>query len=223
LVTFALFLDALQQNNLAMKQQFSTLSTWHEEVLNVHQSHKAKFDEMKALILKVKFKLFWSLNKINDFFTQLKNDNEALTKKVQSQSKITEVEAENKDLKNKVQDLEKKMQDYQALIKVLFISILFENQLKILLQQENGTLKDHISKLEEKIATGTTATDAQERAERRVRELAEERVQLLREKIELQHRAELLQTELASVQADGFVVLNEAKKEVQAQPKEVKF
>jgi hypothetical protein len=45
--------EALQQNNLAMKQQFSTLSTWHEEVLSVHQSHKSKFDEMKELIVKV--------------------------------------------------------------------------------------------------------------------------------------------------------------------------
>jgi NF-kappa-B essential modulator NEMO len=45
--------EALQQNNLAMKQQFTTLSTWNEEVLSVHQSHKSKFDEMKTLIVKV--------------------------------------------------------------------------------------------------------------------------------------------------------------------------
>jgi len=59
------------------------------------------------------------------------------------------------------------------------------------------------------------ATDAQERAERRVRELAEERVQLLKDKSELQTQTLLLQEELTAVQTDGFVLLNtvESKKE----------
>lgn len=36
-----------------MKQQFSTLQTWQEEVFKVHQNHKEKFEETKNLILKV--------------------------------------------------------------------------------------------------------------------------------------------------------------------------
>jgi len=50
--------------------------------------------------------------------TQLKTENEALTKRVQHQPKLDEMGSENKDLKNKVHDLEKKMLDYQAVLKV---------------------------------------------------------------------------------------------------------
>lgn len=79
-------------------------------------------------------------------------------------------------------------------------------------------MKDQISKLEERIATGMTSTDAQERAERRVRELAEERVQLIRDKQELQDRTLLLEEELSSVRDEGFVLLNsEPKREQQAE------
>ena len=61
------------------------------------------------------------------------------------------------------------------------------------------------------------STDAQERAERRVRELAEERVQLIRDKQELQHRALTLQMELSSGRDEGFILLGaEAKTEQQA-------
>lgn len=75
--------------------------------------------------------------------------------------------------------------------------------------QENVSLKDQIAKLEERIAAGMTSTDAQERAERRVRELAEERVQLIRDKQELQQRTLLLQEELSSGRDEGFVLVND--------------
>jgi len=45
--------ETLQQNNLAMRQQFNTLAMWQEEVFKVHQNHKAKFAETKELVLKV--------------------------------------------------------------------------------------------------------------------------------------------------------------------------
>lgn len=45
--------ETLHQNNLAMKQQFSTLQTWQEEVFKVHKNHKEKFEETKSLILKL--------------------------------------------------------------------------------------------------------------------------------------------------------------------------
>lgn len=48
-----LSLETLQQNNLAMRQQFNTLAMWQEEVFKVHQNHKAKFAETKELVLKV--------------------------------------------------------------------------------------------------------------------------------------------------------------------------
>jgi hypothetical protein len=48
-----LSLETVQQNNLAMKQQFSTVAMWQEEVFKVQQNHKAKFAETKDLVLKV--------------------------------------------------------------------------------------------------------------------------------------------------------------------------
>lgn len=42
--------ETLKQSNLAMKQQFSTLLLWQEEVLKVHQNHKKKFSETKEFI-----------------------------------------------------------------------------------------------------------------------------------------------------------------------------
>ncbi|XP_046744366.1 optineurin isoform X2 [Diprion similis] len=42
--------ETLKQNNLAMKQQFNVLAAWQEEIMKVHQSHKQKFTETKALI-----------------------------------------------------------------------------------------------------------------------------------------------------------------------------
>ncbi|XP_011691264.1 PREDICTED: flagellar attachment zone protein 1 isoform X2 [Wasmannia auropunctata] len=42
--------ETLRQNNDSMKQQFSTLAMWQEEVTKVHQSHKQKFSETKELI-----------------------------------------------------------------------------------------------------------------------------------------------------------------------------
>lgn len=42
--------ETLKQNNIAMKQQFNSLATWHEEIMRVHQDHKKKFAETRELI-----------------------------------------------------------------------------------------------------------------------------------------------------------------------------
>lgn len=42
--------ETLKQNTVAMKQQFNTLVTWQEEVMNVHKHHKQKFTETRQLI-----------------------------------------------------------------------------------------------------------------------------------------------------------------------------
>ncbi|XP_046836242.1 WD repeat-containing protein 87-like isoform X1 [Vespa crabro] len=42
--------ETLKQNTVAMKQQFNTLVTWQEEVMNVHKNHKQKFKETRQLI-----------------------------------------------------------------------------------------------------------------------------------------------------------------------------
>ncbi|XP_029035689.2 centromere-associated protein E-like [Osmia bicornis bicornis] len=42
--------ETLKQNNIAMKQQFNTLSDWQEEIMKVHQNHKKKFAETRELI-----------------------------------------------------------------------------------------------------------------------------------------------------------------------------
>lgn len=46
--------DALNQNNLAMKTQFEALSKWQQEVSETHRSHKQKFEETRALVIKLK-------------------------------------------------------------------------------------------------------------------------------------------------------------------------
>nr|CAD7200310.1 unnamed protein product [Timema douglasi] len=46
--------DTLNQNNMAMRQQFQTLVKWQEEVLKVHQNHKEKFAETRDLINKLR-------------------------------------------------------------------------------------------------------------------------------------------------------------------------
>ncbi|PSN31802.1 hypothetical protein C0J52_22316 [Blattella germanica] len=46
--------ETLNQNNLVMKHQFTTLVKWQEEVFIVHQNHKAKFAETKELVLKLR-------------------------------------------------------------------------------------------------------------------------------------------------------------------------
>lgn len=42
--------ETLKQNNIAMKQQFNTLASWQEQIMNVHQNHKKKFLETRNLI-----------------------------------------------------------------------------------------------------------------------------------------------------------------------------
>lgn len=42
--------ETLKQNTQSMKQQFNTLVTWQEEVMNVHKHHKQKFKETRQLI-----------------------------------------------------------------------------------------------------------------------------------------------------------------------------
>lgn len=42
--------ETLKQNTLSMKEQFSTLAMWQEEVMKVHENHKRKFAETRELI-----------------------------------------------------------------------------------------------------------------------------------------------------------------------------
>jgi len=42
--------ETLKQNTLSMKEQFSTLAMWQEEVMKVHENHKKKFAETRELI-----------------------------------------------------------------------------------------------------------------------------------------------------------------------------
>ncbi|XP_059473235.1 optineurin-like isoform X2 [Neocloeon triangulifer] len=143
-------------------------------------------DEVQGVLLSHKTKF----EEMKSIILKLKNENKSLTAKVVDQPKFDETLKENEDLKNKLHDVERKLSNHQALMK------------------ENASLKDHIAELEQKIAGGMLATEAQERAELRLRELSEERVMWLRDKEELQNRVILLQEELTSVHADGFVVLN---------------
>jgi uncharacterized protein YqgV (UPF0045/DUF77 family) len=55
---------------------------------------------------------------MSHLFVQLKTDNEALSKKVVCQPKIDEMTSESNEMKTKVQDLERKLLDHQAIVKV---------------------------------------------------------------------------------------------------------
>nr|CAD7445992.1 unnamed protein product [Timema bartmani] len=92
--------DTLNQNNMAMRQQFHTLVKWQEEVLKVHQNHKEKFAETRDLIHK------------------LRNENEELKKciaEMKSESSTfsialeQQLKSENADLKTKILELNQKM------------------------------------------------------------------------------------------------------------------
>ncbi|XP_065332204.1 optineurin isoform X2 [Cloeon dipterum] len=161
--------EVLQQNNLAMKQQCDTLSKWHEEVLQVHKSHKDKFEEMKLLIVK------------------LKTEKEGLLKKLQSQENIL---SENQELKTKLQKLDAILEGQQEVLK------------------ENELSKQRVAQLEKQCCQAQDVNAALEKAEIRIKKLADKRLSEMLEKEELQHRVNLLQQELAEMQADGFVMVS---------------
>ncbi|CAB3359350.1 Hypothetical predicted protein [Cloeon dipterum] len=152
-----------------MKQQCDTLSKWHEEVLQVHKSHKDKFEEMKLLIVKLKI------------------EKEGLFKKLQSQENIL---SENQELKTKLQKLDAILEGQQEVLK------------------ENEMLKQRVAQLEQQCCQAQDVNAALEKAEIRIKKLADERLSEMLEKEELQHRVNLLQQELAEMQADGFVMVS---------------
>ncbi|KAG1659668.1 Optineurin [Nymphon striatum] len=46
--------EILEQNNIAMKQQFQTLLAWQDQVKTIHDEHKRKFEATKELVIKLK-------------------------------------------------------------------------------------------------------------------------------------------------------------------------
>jgi len=92
--------ETLQQNNLAMKQQFNTLARWQEEVFKVHQNHKAKFAETKELVLKLRAEN-----------TELKNTVQEYEKTGTSvpDASDTQLMRENLQLKGKIAELQQKL------------------------------------------------------------------------------------------------------------------
>lgn len=85
--------ETLQQNNLAMKQQFNTLIMWQEEVYKVHQNHKEKFQETKELILKLRAEN-----------SELKNYLEKC-----GSTSDTQLKEENAKLKGQIAELQQKL------------------------------------------------------------------------------------------------------------------
>uniref|UniRef100_A0A1B6CNQ6 NF-kappa-B essential modulator NEMO N-terminal domain-containing protein n=1 Tax=Clastoptera arizonana TaxID=38151 RepID=A0A1B6CNQ6_9HEMI len=97
--------ETLHQNNMAMKEQFSTLQTWQEEVLKVQKNHKEKFAETKTLILK------------------LKADNQELRKGISGNmnlEKIKKLEEENNKLSTQITMLQEKLENQIQKEKRLF-------------------------------------------------------------------------------------------------------
>lgn len=92
--------ETLQQNNLAMKQQFNTLAMWQEEVSKVHQNHKAKFAETKDLVLKLRAEN-----------AELKNILEEYKKTGSSVPGASEAQLvkENVELKGRIAELQQKV------------------------------------------------------------------------------------------------------------------
>ncbi|XP_076646548.1 uncharacterized protein LOC143355540 [Halictus rubicundus] len=46
--------ETLKQNNIAMKEQFTTLASWQEKMMKVHENHKNKFAETIELVHSLK-------------------------------------------------------------------------------------------------------------------------------------------------------------------------
>lgn len=90
--------ETLHQNNLAMKQQFSTLQTWQEEVFKVHKNHKEKFEETKSLILKL-----MAENR------ELKKSQTSKVNGAPNNEEISMVMSENLNLKRQVETLQERI------------------------------------------------------------------------------------------------------------------
>lgn len=90
---------AVQQHNLASKQQLQTLKMWQDEMLKVHQTHKAEFEETKAYIRKLTLENK-ELKQTLSEKPKIDSEAEELNSKIK-----TALMAENEDLKRKVQSL----------------------------------------------------------------------------------------------------------------------
>ncbi|XP_069682228.1 optineurin-like isoform X2 [Periplaneta americana] len=92
--------ETLQQNNLAMKQQFNTLVMWQEELRKVHANHKAKFTETKELV----FKLRAENTELRRIIEETKNEGSS-----PPSSSETELKMENVALKGRIAELQQKL------------------------------------------------------------------------------------------------------------------
>ncbi|XP_012262676.2 NF-kappa-B essential modulator isoform X1 [Athalia rosae] len=102
--------ETLQQNNLAMKQQFNTIAAWQEEISKVHQSHKQKFSETKELINQLKkensdlkMKAFQGSGTSTDLDLKVRDLEAKLTESVEAQNLVQSArELELQELNSKL-------------------------------------------------------------------------------------------------------------------------
>lgn len=96
--------ETLKQNTTVMKQQFNTLVTWQEEVMNIHNRHKQKFTETKRLI--DVFKQENAELKLKLGITNMDSANSGDTKQIDNSVQLYEVQKKISSLFDKINDLQ---------------------------------------------------------------------------------------------------------------------
>lgn len=96
--------ETLKQNTTVMKQQFNTLVTWQEEVMNIHNRHKQKFIETKRLI--DVFKQENAELKLKLGITNMDSANSGDIKQIDNSVQLYEVQKKISSLFGKINDLQ---------------------------------------------------------------------------------------------------------------------
>ena len=154
--------ETLKQNNIAMKQQFNTLASWQDQILNVHQNHKKKFLETRNFINYLKkenteLKIQLSTEQPND----TKIEYEALSTSAKNEEgtpgPVTELREKLSSLTNELSSSEMNCEKLSSEVqKLLCISNLMISEL----QQATSTIQEQTLSINQlKVQAGTSKSD----------------------------------------------------------------
>ena len=127
--------ETLKQNNTAMKQQFNTLASWQEQIMNVHQNHKKKFLETRNLINHLKkenteLKIKLTTEHPNDTKMEYESLSMSVQKEEGTPGPVTELQEKLSSLTNELNSSEINVDKVSSEVqKLLSISNLMISQL----------------------------------------------------------------------------------------------
>ena len=136
--------ETLKQNNVAMKQQFNTLASWQEQIMDVHQSHKKKFLETRNLINYLKkenteLKMKLSTEHPSDTKIEYEALSTSVKKEEETPGPVTELQEKLSSLTNELNSSEINFEKVSSEVqKLLCISNLMISQL----QQATSTIQE---------------------------------------------------------------------------------